>query len=274
MTPAAGRATGDHGRVRVTTTAGEAHGRGHMLRELGFGVFRSGGTLVGTGEVRPPMHVPGTRHLRTAVLVTWLDMLAGLLAAEMVAPRVPVTVELDVHLHRPAPGAGPLHGTGRSLKAGRSVFVARVDFSDDQGTPVATGAASFMVSPDLSVRLPEDLSIDVPATGELLSVPLAERAGCERRRPGVAWLPRSEDGLNAAQTVNGGLLALVAEEAVLGLVPGATIASMAMRYLQPVRRGPAVATARLAGEVATVEVRDAGAGERLAVMATARTFAP
>jgi acyl-coenzyme A thioesterase PaaI-like protein len=103
-----------------------------------------------------------------------------------------------------------------------------------------------------------------------LAVPLAERAGCHRRAPGVAVLPRSDDGLNAAGSVNGGLIALAVEEAALSLTPGTTLVSMALRYLRPVRSGPAVATAEVLSGLGRVEVRDAGGDDRPAVTAVTR----
>jgi hypothetical protein len=73
--------------------------------------------------------------------------------------------------------------------------------------------------------------------------------------------------------VNGGLLALAVEEAVLSTLPPATTLSMlAMRYLRPVRVGPAVAEAVAHGRVAEVTVVDHGRGDDVAVLATARAF--
>jgi acyl-coenzyme A thioesterase PaaI-like protein len=46
---------------------------------------------------------------------------------------------------------------------------------------------------------------------------------------------------------------------------------MALRYLRPVRVGPAVATARVIAGIGQVEVRDAGDDDRLAVVATTRS---
>jgi acyl-coenzyme A thioesterase PaaI-like protein len=83
-------------------------------------------------------------------------------------------------------------------------------------------------------------------------------------------LPRTTDGLNAAGTVNGGLIALAVEEAALSLTPGATLVSMALRYLRPVRTGPAVATAEVRAGLGRVEVLDAGGDGRPAVAATTR----
>jgi acyl-coenzyme A thioesterase PaaI-like protein len=247
----------------------------HILRELGFSLVRSGDELHGTALVVPEMWVPGTEHLRTSILAAWTDHAAGLLAVDVLAPRVPVTLELDVHLYQAAPGRGRLHAVARAVKAGRVVTVLTVDLTDDGGEPVGVGTASFMAAPDPGLTMPPDaVSLgQVWAEDQRLRVPFAERARCERRAPGVAVLPRTADGLNASRTLNGGLVALTIEEAALSLTPGTTLASMAMRYLRPVRVGPAVAGATVRSGLGQVQVRDAGSDDRLAVVATTRTFA-
>ncbi|MFD0689511.1 PaaI family thioesterase [Actinomadura fibrosa] len=253
---------------------GTAGSRSHILRELGLSAVRDGGGgMRGSAPVTPPMHVPGTPRLRTSILATWADTLTGLLAADALAPRVPVTVDLDVHLFRPAPESGTVLAAARTLKAGRSIVVADVEFASARGEPFAVATGSFVSAPDPALRLPERLTLDAPPPEQRLAVPLAERAGCRRTGPGTAVLPRSGDGLNASGTVNGGLIALAAEEAVLSLAPGTALCSLHLRYLQPVRVGPVVATARPHGGLARVDVRDAGGGDRLSVAATARTEA-
>ena len=247
-------------------------GSQHILSELGFAVSQVGTGLVGEASIVPEMHVPGSARLRTSILAAWADHLSGLLAVTVTAPQVPVTIELDVHLFAPAPAAGTVRCTATPLKAGRSVFMASVTFTSDDGTPVAVGGGSFMVAPDPSLRLPATLSFDGPRPVASLRVPFAQRAGCERREPGVAVLPRSDDGLNSSNTVNGGLIALATEEAALSLAPGATLSSLSLRYLRPVRVGPAVATADVKSGLGQIEVRDAGNGNRLSVLATARLF--
>ena len=251
---------------------GGLQARRHIITELGFRTALVGDEMHGTASVTLQMHVPGTGHLRTSILATWADNLAGLLAVVALAPRVPVTLELDVHLYRPAPGDGVVRGVGRTVKAGRSVFVASVEFTSGLGEPVAVGAGSFMAAPDPAVTMHARPGADPPPPDGRLTMPFAERAGCERQRPGVAVLPRSEDGLNSSNTVNGGLIALAAEEAVLSLAPGATLCSLGLRYLQAVRAGPVVATARIRDGLGQVDLRDAGNGGRLSVTATARTF--
>ncbi len=110
--------------------------------------------------------------------------------------------------------------------------------------------------------------------GGPLAAPLAERAGCERLAPGVASLPCEGDRLNAAGTLNGGLIALVVEEAALSAAgrPEATLAVLSLRYLRPVRVGPAVARATVRAGVGEVVVTDRGRDDALAVLATTRTF--
>ncbi|MEU5879160.1 PaaI family thioesterase [Spirillospora sp. NPDC047279] len=242
-----------------------------LIEELGFATRRAGEGLHGTAEVLPAMHVPGAPHLRTSILATWADILTGLLATQVMAPRVPVTLELDVQLYRPAPADGTVEGIAEVVKVGRSVFVAGVAFTSAGGRPLAIANASFMTAPDPGLTLPPALGVELPARKERLAEPFAERAGCRRRRCGVAVLPRSENGLNASGTVNGGLIALVAEEAVLSLAPGDSLCSLGLRYLQPARVGPVVATARLRDGLAQVELRDSGT-DRLTGIATARTF--
>jgi acyl-coenzyme A thioesterase PaaI-like protein len=262
----------------TTTVEGEeaARERRHVLSELGWdvGPSESGdGRMLGSAVVSPHMHAPGTAHVRTSILAAWADVVAGYLAVETVGPRVPVTLELDVHLYQPAPGRGLVRGVGTVIKSGRSVFVAGVDFLDEEGEQFGFAAASFMAAPDKRLTIPPLAGRSPLASTTSLTVPFAERAGCVRRDAGVAALACSEEVLNASNTINGGLIALAAEEAVLSLSPpGSSLASLDLRYLQPARIGPAVATAEVRHGLGRVEVRDEGNENRLCVAATARTF--
>jgi hypothetical protein len=53
---------------------------------------------------------------------------------------------------------------------------------------------------------------------------------------------------------------------------GGTLSSLGIRYLSPVRTGPAIATATGSHGLFRAEIRDEGAAGRLAALATARTF--
>ncbi len=244
----------------------------HILSELGFGVRSTDTDLEGSASIIPEMHVPGTDHLRTSVLAVWADMVTGLLAAKHMVDRVPVTLELDIHLYRPAPSSGVVRATGRPVKKGRTVFVASVDFADDDGDLFAFGSASFMAVHDPTVRLPDTLSFDLPPPMQTLCMPLADRAGCQCVEPGVVVVECSEDGLNAANTMNGGLIALAVEEAAVSRSPGHTLSALDVRFLQPVRNGPVTAQARTRQGLCQVEVHDHGSHDRLAAIATARLF--
>lgn len=247
--------------------------RRHIIGELGLGVTVDGDALHGVAEVTPQMHLPGTTCLRTSVLAAFTDLLAGLLAGRAIGPRVPVTLDLMVDLYRPAVDVGRVTAAGIPIKAGRTVFVAGVDFVAD-GQPLATATATFMLAPDESLRLP-DSALQLDRTRDhsaRLTEPFAERAGCFRRAPGEAVLARTEDGLNSSNTINGGLIALVVEEAALSVASHASLASLAMRYLRPARVGPLVATADAVGELARVTVRDEGSDDRVIASATTRTF--
>jgi acyl-coenzyme A thioesterase PaaI-like protein len=246
--------------------------RHHLLQELGFAIRPDGEALIGTAPVTPFMHVPGASSLRASILASWADMLCGLLAMRAFTDRVSVTLDLDVHLYRPAPGAGTVTAVARRVKAGRSVFVGEVEFADSDGATFGFSTGAFMVAPDTTLSAPRVPRYDLPPLDVRLSMPVADRAGCKRQEPGMAVLHRSEDGLNGAKTVHGGLIALAAEESVLSLLPGRTLSSLAVRYLQPVRVGPAVATASVTDGLGRVELRDAGSEGRLAATATTRAF--
>ena len=247
----------------------------HVVAELGLVVEVVGDELHGTATVHPEMFVPGTSCLRLSILATWADHVAGLLAAQAIKPRVGVTLDLDVHVHEEPVGVGAIRAVARPIKVGRSVVVVGVEVVADDGAPVGIATASFMPAPDAALTLPplaESLAMS-RGVGRPLAAPFAERARCARREPGVAVLAVSDDGLNASKSLNGGLLALVVEEAALSAAaPGTTLASLAMRYLRPVRVGPAVASAHVPGELARVDVRDAGRDGRVAVAATTRAF--
>src|SRR4051812_14911497 len=191
---------------------------GRALLEIGLAVRLDNDVLRGRAEIVPEMYVPGTDCLRTSILAIWADILTGLYVTDVFAPRVPVTLELSLDLPQPAHSLTRIDGAARIIKSGRSVVSADVEFTaEGSSTPVAIGTASFMAAPDVSLELPSLLeSVERYHRGEgRLTKPFAERVHCERQGPGVASVPRSDDTINASNTINGGLLALAVEEAVL-----------------------------------------------------------
>ena len=248
------------------------------MSELGLAVKRDGiGQLEGVADIVPELCV-NNDVVRASVLAAWADILTGLLAVDVVGPRVPVTLQLDLDLYRPPVGLRRVVMTAKQVKAGKTVFVAGVDFADDEGDLFGAATGLFVVSPDPGLRMATDENpVDfVAGMGNVesltLSEPFADRVGCVRGGAGEAILPLREDSLNASHTLNGGLIALVVEEAARSVLAESSLSMLALRYLKPVRIGPAVATAQAHGKVAKVSVRDDGRSGALAVSATARPF--
>ncbi len=247
----------------------------HIVSELGLGFTDvSAEELRGWAPVSPEMWVPGTDVLRLSVVAVWADVACGLLAVEVYKPRLPVTLDLEIGIYEPIRGCDEVHVVSRVIKRGRSVSVLVADFTDGDGRPLGLATGSFMMSPNPDLVLSEKSGTSLlRRPGEQwLSAPFAERSQCVRTSPGVAELPRTIDGLNGAGNINGGLTALVVEEAALSVADGATLSSMSMRYLKPIRTGPAVANANVREGLARVDVVDAATDDRVAITSTARFF--
>lgn len=249
--------------------------RKHVLGELDFRLEHAGDGLRGHATVNEHMHVTGTDVLRASILATWSDTVTGLVCAKVVEPRVPVTLELDLHLYGPPVAPDEIVITGHLVKAGKDVLLSTVDIADGTGDAIGSADATFMLAPDETLRLPMPVDELVGAVGTMpgrLAEPFAERAGCERREPGVAWMPPTTDEQrNSSNTLNGGLIALLVEEAAVSTRPGSSLSSLIVHFARPIRTGPAVARATVHGDVAEVVVTDEGRGD-LAVKATARFF--
>jgi acyl-coenzyme A thioesterase PaaI-like protein len=244
----------------------------HVLSEVGWNGRRVGDEWHGEAQILRELHVPAAPHLRVAMLSCWSDHLIGMPAVHALMPRVPTTLDLQLNLYRPAPGSGLVRGRGWLIKTGRSVLTGTVEFTDETGEVFAEGSGSFMAVADPNLRMPETISLELPPRAPSLTIPIVERIGIVHHARGQVELPRSDNGLNSSNTVHGGLLAILAEEAVLSLAEGRNLSALSVRFLRPVRVGPAMATARLRNGLAIIEVRDAGSEDRLAVTATARIF--
>lgn len=247
----------------------------HPIRDLGFTMHADGDRLVGHAAVTPAILIPGTETVRISVLATWVDILAGLLTARNVQPRVPVTLDLDVDLYEQPTGLGEVRAVGQIVKAGDTATVGVVDLHDETGRRFGHGTATFMVTriPGFEFTNVEEIIGLMGESHPPTDVPFAEHAGCEVRAPGVTEMAFTPERANASGSLNGGLLALMVEEAALSARPGTPLGSMSLRYLRALRVGPAVATAVAHGAVTDVVVTDEGREDVLAVFATTRTHA-
>jgi acyl-coenzyme A thioesterase PaaI-like protein len=245
----------------------------HIIAELGLRLDYDGEGVGGRAEVYTEACVPGTDVLRTSVLATWADVIAGVVAGYGVAPRIPLTLDLEVQVVAPAREGMVVKVDAASVKVGRTVVVTSAQFHEaTTGRLLAVAFVSFVPSADPAAVF-DDGFPRVVFDGRL-SVPLAQRIGSLVVEPGVVEIPHRADGLNATGAIQGGLLAFAVEEAAAALAGEPVVAeSLVLRYLRPFMVGPARAVATGDGPgVSVVQVSDVGAG-KLGLVATVRTRA-
>jgi acyl-coenzyme A thioesterase PaaI-like protein len=242
----------------------------HILADLGMTIRQVGDELHSSAAISPFMHVPGTSCLRTSILAAWVDTVTGVLAIDEAAPHVPVTFDLSVDLYRLPTNAARFGGRARVLKSGRNALLTEVELDTD-GVPLGLATASFMPIriEGHGMTTAESIAGHAAVRGRL-SEPYADRAQCVRGPAGTASIGRRADGLNAVDTIQGGLLGLVIEESALSLAPGHTLSSLSIHYMRPARVGPAVAKTERRGDFARIVVTDAGSDDREVAVATAR----
>ena len=118
-----------------------------------------------------------------------------------------------------APPFGPIEIDGHLLKIGRTTTVGETTFSEPGADlPFAISFGTFIGSPR-----PVDVRDSDPArTDELpkmlsLTRPFTERLGIRIVEPGVADVDHRPDLLNSSDSIQGGVLALIAEVAAQSL---------------------------------------------------------
>lgn len=262
--------------------------RGHFIGSLGFRYeLDEGGGARGTTEITPHLRMADTPWPNVSALLTFADVLIGVLASRRTAPRISITSDLSVRVFAPFPADGRVEMTGRLIKTGRSVSVGETECRSASGGPVlARALGTFTASP----RPVDEAPDGVPALQERfqvepqpLSEPFADRVGIRVVTPGVAEMALRLDLMNATESLQGGLVALLGEVAAQ---TGATEAAgrthvvdhLDVRYLAAARVGPFRAEADVEASDGVrsdvrVEVRDPGKENRLAALVLARTRA-
>lgn len=206
--------------------------------------------------------------VRPSLLATVADVAGGTPACRATAPRLALTLDIAVRVVDQPPG-DRVRVAARVLKVGRNTVATAVDMTDPaSGRPVALCHLTFMPSPR-----PQDLA---PAlfggmrTDGSISVPLPELVGARVPAPGMAEVDLCPYVVQGSGALQGGVVALLAELAAESL-GGGPVVDLDTRYLSTVRVGPGRAVATdVGGGLRRVEIRDAGAGDRLAAVATAR----
>jgi acyl-coenzyme A thioesterase PaaI-like protein len=238
-----------------------------FLQEIGYVQRFEGETAIGWFEVTDSLRVPGTDQVRASVLATMADVYTGVLAGAAVSPRTALTVDLTLRILGDV-GAERYDVVARVLRSGQRTTVAEAEFFNPQtGELMAFSHATFMASPR-----PQDL-INLPRAHVSVGTmqrPIAEELGIVVSAPGEAEVVRGAYVNQPTGTIQGGVLAVLAEVAAESLT-SRRVVDIELRYLSAIRVGPARAVARsLNDETVRVEVRDAGNEDRLTTVVMLR----
>ncbi len=233
----------------------------HVLRDLDFEVE------VVADDVHRAAFRPGSgTRVELGAVLTVVDLLAGSLCIDVVAPDWMATSGLSFHLTRPLP-PGELALEGRILRAGRTTVTIEVDAADPvSGQPLGEGIVTFA-----RIRRP-----GAPSIAEARSAPggrfsfhtpgatavgtdgsMRDAIGCRVVDPSAGATMTPVDGylLNSFGAVNGGVVATVVEAAALALSGAADgdppdavraeVGDLSLHYLAQGRDGPLRTTATL-----------------------------
>ncbi len=255
--------------LAVSQSAGILSETGSFINELSFDFDIEGDGSQGRGRVSiTPMMWSSGALPRPSILLTVADCVAGVPAMHVSSPNLAVTLDMAVRIV--ADDVGPeLEVTSDVLKRGRNIVASEVRFTN-AGTDelVALCYLTFMASPR-----PQDVSPPIPegmAFRGSLPVDFARRVGLRTVAPGVTELDRRRFVVQASDTLQGGIVALLGETAAESLT-GMPALDLDVRFLAGVRVGPGRATAVMIGDgLVRAEVRDVGGDDRLAALVIAR----
>lgn len=214
--------------------------------------------------------------LRLGAVAFAVDSAVGMSAGFSSLPNWVVTTDIDLRLFGEAK-VGPLRTHGRTLRAGRSQVLAEAWITDVGQGDLLVGYATANHG---SLTPENGAPLEVFPVGEVLQQesdwtgprpPMDEWFGARVVGAGVAELEMVDNARNPWGILHGALHTLLAEEATRSLVDGRVV-SATLRFMAPVRVGPAQATAKIiAGDgdrvTARVEVRDVGNDGRLGSLA-------
>lgn len=222
-----------------------------------------------------------------SVLLTYADVLIGVSASTRTAPRISITSSLSIHLAGPVASGTELDMRCHITRAGRTVTVGETTLFGAGHAVAATAVGTFQASPR-----PQDVATgsfrNLDGSGHRVSPypTLAQHVGLEVLRPGLARIVLRPDLMNATESLQGGLVALLGEvaaqsaaAAALGTsgIPGAAgavavVDSLEVHYLAAARVGPFLAQADAVGpHLWRVAITDPGMDDRVASLIVART---
>jgi acyl-coenzyme A thioesterase PaaI-like protein len=244
-----------------------------LYSRLGVGARFDGEQLV--LEVRPKAQTLQHGILRASVLAFAIDVVAGL-PLDREADMWMLTSDMTVRM-RPVPAPEQINATSEVLRQGRRSATCLVDMRTDEGAPIGAGAIGFTKIPRKPTDPPKPLRPleEIPVAFQDLSVlahPLRTEAGIEviDAGTGVVQVELTSDLLNPAGTLQGAMVALVAEAAAEDLMAAIfslpfVVTGLDLRYLRKTGSGPIRTRTRLLGDrpdsAVQIELIDLSSGE-------------
>ena len=192
--------------------------------------------------------------VRASVLSYVVDAVAGIDVDES-ADVWTLTTDLSLRMRAvPAPDL-VIAGT-ETVRKGRTSVTCIVELTSGDGLPIGTGAVGFAYVPRKDTDPPKRLirpadAVDFFRARGALSRPLRDEAGIERvdAGQGMVQVELTPALMNPAGTLQGAMVALVAEAAAEDLVAARTgssavVTDLDLRYLARTGRGPVRASTR------------------------------
>ncbi len=260
----------------------------HILRDLALTVeHRPDRTSTGWLPANPLLATP-SGAARAGIVATLVDVVGGGLAGLAARPDWIATADLTMHLlHRPFTAA--IEARGRVLRAGRTTVVIEVQLTCS-GAALGVATMTFAVLPRRDGNPVLDQADSVLRMtmdgGSGLDCPVLDRIGVHPLDPaaGVIELPYSDYVRNTLGAVQGGMMATATDCAAQAALSEACqepvetldlqVTYLALAKAGPVRSRTRVLTATPDYGVAHVELRDAGADDRLTTLARAVAVRP
>jgi acyl-coenzyme A thioesterase PaaI-like protein len=222
---------------------------------LGTSARLEDGDLVLELTPRPEVLCHGV--VRASVLAFLIDAAAGI-ALDRDPDMWTLTTDLSVRM-RPVAAPNRVDAFNTILRAGWRSSTCRVELTSDVGAPIATGAIGFATVPRKPTDGPKptftlEQAVHLFRGQPPLTGPLREEAGIEviDAAAGVVEVALTADLRNPAGTLQGAMVALVAEAATEELVASAAgspviVTDLDLRYLERTQAGPVRTRSRLLG---------------------------
>jgi acyl-coenzyme A thioesterase PaaI-like protein len=227
-----------------------------VLSALGIEVrWSDADTMAARSVADPSLLGRSGRPCGVGALVPIVDLVAGARVSELAGGDWLATS--DVWLHERSPiEEGPIEIDTRVLRAGKRTIVSAHEVTAG-GRPALLATVEFTrIRREASAHTTTEARVAKGWTrlgsGPLLTAPLEEACGLRVVDPanGVVELGRSPFVANSTGTLQGGVVALLADVAAAALVgPGTRTVDLQYRFLAPTGDGPA----RTAAEVVRVD---------------------